>query len=121
MDDAVRRALEQDRTIDITTTGRKTGKPHRIEIWFHNLDGRLYITGSPGRRDWYANLLAQPRFLFHLKYTTKADLPAEARAIREPGQRQEVFSSLLTRLGREEDLESWVKGSPLVEVVLWDS
>jgi F420H(2)-dependent quinone reductase len=45
-----------DRVIDITTTGRKTGEPRRIEIWFHRLDGRYFITGAPGRpRDWYAN------------------------------------------------------------------
>ena len=43
MDEAVQRALEQDRTIDITTTGRKTGQTRRKEIWFHNIEGRLYI------------------------------------------------------------------------------
>ena len=51
MTDEVARALEQDQTIDITTTGRQTGRPSRKEIWFHNLDGRLFITGTPGRRD----------------------------------------------------------------------
>ena len=42
-------ALREDRVIDITTTGRKSGQPRRIEIWFHNLDGALYLTGLPGR------------------------------------------------------------------------
>jgi deazaflavin-dependent oxidoreductase (nitroreductase family) len=81
MNDKILRALERDRTIDITTIGRKTGKPRRIEIWFHNLDGRLYITGSPGKRSWYANLLANPEFTFHLKGSIQADLPARARPI----------------------------------------
>lgn len=49
MEEAIRTALEYDLVIDITTTGRKTGRPHRKEIWFHNVDGQLYITGSPGR------------------------------------------------------------------------
>lgn len=40
--------LARDRTVDTTTMGRKSGKPRRIEIWIHNLDGRLYLTGSPG-------------------------------------------------------------------------
>ena len=48
MDKAVQRALERDRTIDITTTGRKTRQPRRKEIWFHNVEGHLYITGTPG-------------------------------------------------------------------------
>ena len=81
MTDGVREALERDRVIDITTTGRVSGEPRRIEIWFHNLAGRLYITGLPGRpRSWLANLSAEPRFTFHLKGSTKADLPARARA-----------------------------------------
>ncbi len=33
MDPALEKALETDRVIDITTTGRKTGEPRRIEIW----------------------------------------------------------------------------------------
>ena len=60
MDESVQQALERDRTIDITTTGRNTGQPRRKEIWFHNIEGRLYITGTPGSRDWYANLAANP-------------------------------------------------------------
>ena len=74
MDEAVQQALERDRTIDITTTGRNTGQPRRKEIWFHNIEGRLYITGTPGSRDWYANLVANPQFTFHLKQSAQADL-----------------------------------------------
>ena len=66
MDDAVRTALENERVIDITTKGRKTGRSHRIEIWFQNIDGQLYIMGAPGRRDWFANMIASPEFTFHL-------------------------------------------------------
>ena len=65
MDEQVRHALGHGRTIDITTIGRASGEPRRIEIWFHNIDGHIYITGTPGRRDWYANLRADPNFTFH--------------------------------------------------------
>jgi hypothetical protein len=40
-------ALAQDQVIDNTTTGRTSGEQRRIEIWFHRLDGRYYITGTP--------------------------------------------------------------------------
>ena len=73
MGEAVRRALNLHHTIDITTTGRKTGQPRCTEIWFHNIDGRLYVTGTPGNRDWYANFVANPRFIFHLKHSALAD------------------------------------------------
>ena len=83
MDAEVERALKTDRLIDITTVGRKSGKPSKIEIVFHNFDGTLYITGTPGRRDWYANLVANPQFTFHLKQSAQADLPATATPITE--------------------------------------
>ena len=43
MDPAIRQALSRGQVIDITTTGRRTGIPRRIEIVFHNIDGRIYI------------------------------------------------------------------------------
>jgi len=118
MDEAIRTALERDLVIDITTTGRKTGRPRRKEIWFHNVDGQLYITGSPGRRDWYANLLANPEFTFHLKRSARADLPARATPIRDQARRREIFQKIQQRLQRRVgmNLEEWVERSPLVQV-----
>ena len=115
-------ALASDRVIDITTTGRKSGQPRRIEIWYHRIGGKYYITGTPGRpRDWYANLVAHPSFTFHLKNSATADLPATARPITETAERETVLDAILATLG---DLASadgrkqadWVDTSPLVEV-----
>ena len=118
MDPTITQALQQDRTIDITTTGRKTGQLQRKDIWFHNLDGRLFITGTPGRRDWYANLVANPRFTFHLKGSVQADLPATAVPIVDPAQRRAIMAAIIQKLGGGYDLDAWVSGSPLVEVKL---
>ena len=118
MDDKIKLALVQDQVIDITTTGRKSGEKHRIEIWFHNLDGRLFISGLPGKRSWYANLVAHPDFNFHLKRSTQADLPARATPITDEAQRRAIMLGILRKLGHAEDIEVWVAGSPLVEVTL---
>ena len=120
MNPDVSRALEQDRTIDITTTGRKSGQLRRTEIWFHNLDGRLFITGTPGRRDWLANLVAHPEFTFHLKQSAQADLLARATPIFDNSARRELMSKIQSKLTGYRDLEGWVKDSPLVEVELID-
>lgn len=120
MNAQVGEALAHERTIDITTTGRRTGQPRRLEIWFHNLDGTLYITGLPGQRSWYANLLAQPTFTFHLKGHVQADLSAHARAIVDPEERRRVLSAILARLDRSAELADWLERSPLVEVTLDD-
>jgi hypothetical protein len=106
-------ALARDRTIDITTTGRTSGRPQRIELWSWVADGTVYLTGSPGRRDWYANLTASPDFTFHLKRGVHADLPARARPIEDPVERREVLTRVLAG---SYDLEGWITGSPLVEV-----
>ena len=122
MDQRIRAALTVDMVVDITTTGRSTGRPRRIEIWAHCVDGRVLITGSPGRRSWYANLVAEPSFTFHLKGATNADLPARALPITGEDQRRAVFAGLAAqspfRQGQGMDnLDAWVRGSALVEVV----
>jgi deazaflavin-dependent oxidoreductase (nitroreductase family) len=45
----------------LTTTGRRTGKPHRIEIWYANAGDTLYLLAGGGRSsDWVRNLSADP-------------------------------------------------------------
>ena len=86
-------ALAQGGTVDITTHGRKTGQPRRIEIVFFNFDGRVYISGMPGRRGWYANLLADPKLTFHLKGRVVADLPARAIPITDEEARRALLGA----------------------------
>jgi deazaflavin-dependent oxidoreductase (nitroreductase family) len=117
LDGAIERALRRGHRIDITSTGRRSGRPRRIEIVFHNFDGRLYISGLPGRRDWYANLVADPRFTFHLKSIVRADLPATARPITDAAERRRVFERI-ARVWTRMDLETMIRRSPLVEVTI---
>src|SRR3954470_16905473 len=103
MNDDVREALTKDRVIDITTTGRTSGTPSRKEMWFHNIDGTIYITGTPRKRDWYANMVAHPEFTFHLKQSAQADLPARATPITDDAQRRAILTRLLTNIDRPLD------------------
>lgn len=117
MERKIEQALASEKVIDITTIGRKSGNPHRIEIWFHNVDGKIYITGQPGRkRDWYRNMLKHPEFTFHLKQSVHADLSAMAQPITDEDSRRNWFSRYLANSDREAELETWIKNSPLVEV-----
>ena len=118
MDTEIAAALEKDKVIDITTSGRKSGQPRRIEIWFHNLDGSLYISGLPGRRDWYANMQANTQFTFHLKKSVTTDIPAVAVPIIDAEQKRSIISQLFPEAVAKGELEHWVKNSPLVEVTL---
>ncbi len=119
LDGRIRTALARGGTIDITTIGRKSGKPRRLEIVFHNIDGGLYISGtpSPNRRGWLANLEANPRFTFHLKGAVRADLPATARIIDKEDERRRVLARV-ARNWRRTDIDRMVMQSPLIEVTL---
>jgi deazaflavin-dependent oxidoreductase (nitroreductase family) len=45
----------------LTTTGRVSGRPHRIEIWFAIDQDRLYmLAGGGDRSDWVKNLRRDP-------------------------------------------------------------
>lgn len=121
MDDRIRRALSRGHLIDITTTGRRSGKLRRIELLFHNFDGRLYLSGLPSRhkRAWLLNLETDPRFTFHLKGAISADLPATAREITDEAERRRVFERV-AQAWRRSDVETMVTYSPLVEVTILD-
>jgi deazaflavin-dependent oxidoreductase (nitroreductase family) len=112
-------ALQGVHTVDITTTGRKSGRPRKLEIVAHNIDGRIYISGIPfpRRRSWLANLDADPRMTFHVKGKVRADLPATARVIDSEAERREILPHIARNWGRK-DLETMVKQSPLIEVTL---
>ena len=115
---AIQRVLRHGHTIDITTIGRRSGEPRRIEIVFHNFDGRIYISGmpSPRTRAWLHNLRAHPQFTFHLKQPIKADLAATAREITDASERHEVLTKV-ARVWRR-DVEPMERFSPLVEVTI---
>lgn len=119
MNATIQQALDQDETIDITTIGRKSSRPQRVEIWFRRVGGRTYITGTPGTRDWYANLLAEPRFTFHLKESVQADLPARAQPITDLAERRRILADPVMRWYHQQvaGLDELVAGSPLVEVL----
>ena len=120
LDESVRDALTTDMVVDITTRGRRSGRPRRIEIWAHRIGDRVVITGSPGARSWYANLVANPDLTFHLKQRARADLPARATPITDDAERRAVLSQIKAESAfdqrRSIDVDQWVKGSCLVEV-----
>jgi deazaflavin-dependent oxidoreductase (nitroreductase family) len=120
MDDAVRRAFGRGHTIDITTTGRRSGQPRRIEIVFHNIDGRIFITGRPNAertRAWLLNVEADPRLTVHFNGAIRADVPATARVVSDPDERHRIFDWIVANAWRSMDVATMEAYSPLIEVV----
>ena len=123
MNDQIRRSLARGHLIDITTTGRKSHEPRRIEIVFHNIDGRLIITGSPStrKRSWLANLEADPSLTFHLKRgPNPADLAATARIITDDSERRVIAEWVVQNAWTNQDVEQMTAWSPMIEVTSAD-
>jgi hypothetical protein len=121
MDSLIRTALDQGGIADITTIGRTSGRPHRLEIYFHQFDGELFLTGRPGpKRDWEANIEANPEFTLHLKRGVTADIPVRG----EPEPDLEVRAAVLYRALTESwgsdpervrgALDRWVEDAPFI-------
>jgi len=120
MNDDIRAALSRGGTIDITTTGRQSGLPRRLEIVFHRIDGRMWISGmpSPRKRAWIANLEADPHLTVHLKGpVVVADLPATARVVVDETERRHVLDRV-ARAWRRTDVDRMVAESPLIELTI---
>jgi deazaflavin-dependent oxidoreductase (nitroreductase family) len=121
MDDTIRAALGHSQVIDITTTGRRSGEPRRLEIFIHNLDGKLVISGMPmpGRtRAWLHNLEANPALTIHLKGPhAVADVEGTARVITDPAERRRLLVGVAENWKRT-DLDVMVEHSPLIEVTV---
>ncbi len=121
MDPSTNEALHRSQVIDLTTTGRRSGLARRIEIYLHDLDGRLFISGIPSTRtrDWLRNVEADPHVTVHLKQGVVADVPATARVIEDPVERRPLIEAAARRWGRR-DVEAMMLHSPLMELTPTD-
>ena len=73
-----------------TTTGRVTGNPHEIEIWFGLNDSTVYLMSGDGKSDWVKNSLKNPAVTVRIaKYT----FPATARLVQD--EQEEMLARIL--------------------------
>jgi deazaflavin-dependent oxidoreductase (nitroreductase family) len=123
MDTNTRRALHRSQVIDLTTTGRRTGQPRRIEIFLHHDQGLLFISGMPRAdrtRDWIHNITADPNVAVHLKQSIMADIPATARVVTDLAERRPFMEAAAQRWGRT-DVDEMVQHSPLIVLTVTDA
>lgn len=101
----------------LTTTGRISGRPHIIEIWFA-LDGQtLYLpSGGMGRSDWVKNAWRQPNVT--VKITDRV-FAGHARPVNDPEEDALVRRFIGEKYRKsEEDLDEWLRSALPVAVDL---
>lgn len=93
--------------IYVTTTGRRTGRPHTIEIWYGEQGGSLYLlAGGRDRADWVRNLRANPRVQVRRGGITREAL---ARVVEDPAE------EALARRLLAAKYQGWRAGRPMSE------
>ncbi len=91
----------------LTTTGRTTGNPHTIEIWFGTEGGRLYLlSGGGDRSDWVRNIRVHPGVEVRLGDRTYA---ATGRIVTDADEDALARRLLLEKYGPRgsDDLSEW--------------
>jgi deazaflavin-dependent oxidoreductase (nitroreductase family) len=81
-DPAILETAAREKEVELTTYGRKTGRPSRRIIWITALDNRLYVRSGLGMtRDWPKNLVANDRAILHM---AGQDITVRARHVTDP-------------------------------------
>jgi deazaflavin-dependent oxidoreductase (nitroreductase family) len=123
MDENTFNALHHSHVIDLTTTGRRTGQPRKIEIFLHHADGLLFISGIPRAdrtRDWIHNITADPQVVVHLKQSMAIDIAATARVVTDQAERRPLIEAAARRW-RRTDVDEMVQHSPLIVLTVTDA
>lgn len=116
LDETTVARLARTRTVDLVTIGRRSDHPQTVEIWWFHFEERFIITGTPGRRDWYANILANPRVVIETRH---GDFPATASTISDQPFRNRFFSNGATRwYSTQAELDALVDTAPMIELDL---
>lgn len=100
----------------LTTRGRRTGDPHRIEIWFVGHEGGVYLMSDSDRADWYRNLVADPSVTLEIAGQTRTTTAAPV----DPGEaaNASVRPAMAAKYqaGYADNLERWSTTAWLVRV-----
>ena len=109
-------AFQRASSLALTTTGRRSGTPHRVVLWFTFADGIAYLLAHVGPRgagpDWYRNLLAEP-----LCWLEAGGQRTAGRAAPQAALEQGVRDAFRAKYGQSA-YDSWYAGTPRLPVAI---
>ena len=109
-------ALESTREIQLTVTGRASGREISFPVWFVTEGGHLYLVPVHGSdSNWYKNVLKDPA----VRLTADgAQLTARATPITDPARVAEVVDKFRAKYGAQNVEAYYPKHDVAVEVPL---
>ena len=109
---------------DVTTTGRRSGRAHEIEIWFGVIDATMYlISGNGPTADWYRNALVNPHVSVRLAGETHVGV---GRDVTDPNERRRVGDVMGEKYPWDGDASigltrhAWCYEVPVLAIDHWD-
>jgi deazaflavin-dependent oxidoreductase (nitroreductase family) len=106
----------------LTTTGRVSGRPHTIEIWFALRDRTVYLlSGGGDRSDWVRNLIGRPEVTVRVGRRDAPEQPGRARVVHPGSSEDELARQLVVgkyQPGYGGDLSGWRRSALPVAVDL---
>ncbi len=102
------------RTVDLTTVGRVSGHARTVEIWWFRFEDRFIITGTPGRRDWLANVRADPTVVIAAGGVCYRGVAVE---VTDPRWKRSFFEHRQASWYRTQaELDALVAAAPMIEI-----
>jgi deazaflavin-dependent oxidoreductase (nitroreductase family) len=96
----------------VTTTGRRTGAEHRIEIWFGLMDGSLYLLAEGrDRADWVKNMKAHPEVTVQMKSETFQATAREVEDDEEGGRARRLLAAKYQDWTEGTEMSPWAESA----------
>ena len=103
----------------LTTTGRRTGKHHTIEIWFALRDGTLYLLSGGGESaDWVRNLRKTSAVRVRVGSRTVEGNAREVTTPEEDALARQLLDAKYMSWKPGKRLSSWARGALPVAIDL---
>lgn len=110
--------VKAEKFIYLTTTGRKSGNPHTVELWFAVADGHVFLSHEGKMTDWMKNLKRNGDVkikIGSLKLAGKASITSDHGDSREVGKKA-LYEKYYGPASKEV-LDDWFELSKVIEIV----
>jgi deazaflavin-dependent oxidoreductase (nitroreductase family) len=110
--------VKKEKFIYLTTTGRKTGKPHTVELWFAISDNRIFLSHEGTMTDWMKNIQKKGDVnvkIGNIKLAGKAGITPDKGASREMGKKA-LYEKYYGPASKEV-LDGWFELSKVIEIL----
>ncbi len=108
--------LKKEQFAYLTTLGRKSGKPHTVELWFALADGKIYLSHEGATTDWMRNIASNRRVSIRVggaNVEADAQIPTEAIAIKAG---QKALYEKYYGPASEATIDDWFELSKIIEL-----